>query len=83
LLLQLEALRALADALAAGELDPAWRASARSLLTYFGDTAPGHHLDEEAQVFPLLLSSGQPDLVRIAHRLELDHGWIEQEWRGL
>jgi hemerythrin-like domain-containing protein len=34
-------------------------------------------------VFPSLLSSGDGALVQHVHRLQQDHGWLEEDWLEL
>ena len=60
--------------------DPAMRALAREVYTFFGENARRHHADEELHVFPGLLNSSDANLRAQAARLRQDHGWLEQDW---
>lgn len=64
-------------------LDEVARASAREILAFFSGPARYHHAEEEARVFPGLLASGNAELVQHVHRLQQDHGWLEEDWREL
>ncbi len=67
----------------ASGLDDAARQSAAEIMAFF--TGPGrqHHAEEETHVFPVLLAGGDATLVQHVHRLQQDHGWIEEDWREL
>jgi hemerythrin-like domain-containing protein len=64
-------------------LDDTARASAREILSFFNGPGRDHHAQEESQVFPLLVASGDAELVLHVHRLKQDHGWMEEDWREL
>jgi|CXWL01.1.fsa_nt_gi hemerythrin-like domain-containing protein len=64
-------------------LDDAARASAAAIMEFFAGPAQDHHAEEEAQVFPGLLASGDVELVGYVHRLQQDHGWLEEDWHEL
>ena len=64
-------------------LDAQTQQSARAVLAFFDGPGRNHHADEESLVFPTLLASGPEDLIRHVHRLQQDHGWIEEDWRAL
>jgi hemerythrin-like domain-containing protein len=56
------------------------RALAGEIHEFFSTHARQHHADEENQVFPGLLASGNADLVAHVQRLQQDHGWLEEDW---
>jgi hemerythrin-like domain-containing protein len=64
-------------------LDDAARASAAEIMAFFNGPGRDHHAQEEQQVFPGLLAAGDATLVQHVHRLQQDHGWIEEDWREL
>ena len=64
-------------------VDAEARHQAREVLDYFNGPGLGHHAQEESQVFPALLASGDAELVQHVQRLRQDHGWIEEDWREL
>lgn len=63
--------------------DEAARVSAAEIRAFFDGHARQHHADEEAQVFPALLNSGNAELVHHVKRLQQDHGWLEEDWLAL
>ena len=76
-------LRALPSAIDRGGVTPTVRAAAASIAHFLSATARAHHEDEERQVFPPLLASGDPALVDTVRRLQQDHGWLEENWLEL
>ena len=76
-------LRELLPAIEGGGITPAVRASAAAVVDFLSTTAHAHHADEERQVFPTLLASGDADLEHAVRRLQQDHGWLEENWREL
>jgi len=64
-------------------LDDEARAQARKVLDYFNGPGLEHHAQEELQVFPTLLASGDEALIQHVRRLRQDHGWIEEDWLEL
>ena len=64
-------------------VDDEARRQAREVLVYFNGPGLAHHAQEEQQVFPTLLASGDAELIQHVHRLRQDHGWIEEDWREL
>ena len=42
--------------------------------------ARAHHAEEEARVFPALLRQGKAETTHLVHRLQQDHGWLEEDW---
>lgn len=73
-------LRDLAAAIEVSDLTPAVRERARAVRDWFNEQARQHHLDEERNVFPALLNSGDETLVQQTQRLIQDHGWLEADW---
>ena len=76
------ALEALIDAAERG-FSPAVRASAAAIAAFFGMTAAEHHEHEERHVFPALIASGNPDMVRAVMHLQEDHDRLEERWMEL
>ena len=64
-------------------VDEAARKIAAEICQFFDGTARSHHAAEEQIVFPSLLSSGDEELVAHVHRLQQDHGWLEEDWLEL
>ena len=59
------------------------RQKAKTIEAFFSETARTHHAEEERNVFPGLLLSGNAELVQAIQTLKQDHGWIEQNWLEL
>lgn len=76
----LESFRQLVARLEEQGLDEPARQSAREILTFFDGPGRHHHEEEESKVFPGLLASTDMELVSHVHRLQQDHGWLEQDW---
>ena len=53
---------------------------ARTIEAFFSQTSQRHHQEEEAKVFPGLLTSSDEALVASVRMLQQDHGWIEEDW---
>ena len=64
-------------------VDAQARSMASDIVRFFNQTARQHHADEEQQVFPGLLASGNSELVQHVLRLQQDHGWLEEDWLTL
>ncbi|MDE2368229.1 MAG: hemerythrin domain-containing protein [Burkholderiales bacterium] len=64
-------------------LDDQARASAKEIMGFFAGPGRQHHAEEEVHVFPLLLARKDPVMTAHIHRLQQDHGWIEEDWREL
>jgi hemerythrin-like domain-containing protein len=62
--------------------EPAQR-NAKTILAFFNGPGRQHHADEEQNVFPLLVAGGDAELIQHVHRLQQDHGWIEEDWHEL
>ncbi len=56
---------------------------AADIETFFSGTSRQHHQEEEKNVFPGLLASGDADLAAAVRSLQQDHGWIEENWLEL
>jgi hemerythrin-like domain-containing protein len=50
---------------------------------FFSSTSRAHHAEEEADVFPALLASGNAELIAAVKSLQQDHGFIEENWLEL
>lgn len=61
-------------------LDEPARKSAREILAYFDGPGRDHHAEEELKVFPVLLASGDAQLIAQVRQLQQDHGWLEEDW---
>lgn len=61
-------------------LDAKAQRQAGAIETFFSSTARQHHAEEERNVFPALLASGNAELVAAVQTLQQDHGWIEENW---
>lgn len=64
-------------------LDDTARANATKILSFFNGPGRDHHAQEESQIFPGLLTSTDLEMVQHVHRLQQDHGWLEEDWREL
>lgn len=64
-------------------VDPKAQASAQRIEAFFSGTSRQHHLEEERNVFPPLLTSGNLELTTAVRTLQQDHGWIEENWLEL
>lgn len=53
---------------------------AAAIEAFFSGSSRQHHAEEEKNVFPPLLASDDAELVAAVHRLQQDHGWIEENW---
>ena len=73
----------LLDRLETGSDSVYCRQKAKTIETYFSETAREHHAEEERSVFPNLLLSDNPELLQAVQTLKQDHGWIEQNWLEL
>ena len=79
----LAALTDVLEKLQSGADESQYRDQMRVIEAFFTGNALQHHLDEEKNVFPKLLTSDNADLVQAVRTLQQDHGWIEQNWREL
>lgn len=76
-------LQQLVDRIERQGTDDAARSEARALRVFFNAHARQHHEEEESQVFPRLLDSGDNELVGFVRRLQQDHGWLEVDWNEI
>jgi hemerythrin-like domain-containing protein len=83
ILFKLGMLAALVSRLKSRGADAEARDIARQIGRFFSSTARLHHEDEEKHVFPTLLATGNPEMVQDVHRLQQDHGWLEEDWMEL
>jgi hemerythrin-like domain-containing protein len=79
----LDRLDALVEHLVSQGVDAHAQAEARSIESFFTETSQRHHLDEESNVFPQLLTSADEALVATVRLLQQDHGWIEEDWLAI
>ncbi len=73
-------LAALAQHVEANGVDVAAQHQAAAIEAFFSGTSRDHHAEEEKNVFPPLLASGNAELVAAVRSLQQDHGWIEENW---
>ena len=76
----LAALTALARHIDTDGIDDTARKQAGTIESFFSGTSRQHHADEERNVFPALLASGNAELANAVRTLQQDHGWIEENW---
>ncbi len=63
-------------------IDAEVKQSAQKLHRYFSTAAVLHHLDEEQDLFPLLIASSLKQAT-IIHRLKQEHSAINEVWKKL
>jgi len=80
---QLQAVAGMLSRLDSHGLDRSVRETAATVVRFFDREARQHHQDEERLIFPPLLVSGAPEMVAHVHRLQQDHGWLEENWLEL
>jgi len=78
--MHLAELAALARQMEASGVDAKAQRQAGAIEAFFSSTARHHHAEEEKNVFPDLLASGNTELVAAVQALQQDHGWIEENW---
>ncbi len=66
--------------IAAKGVDDHARKEAAAIEAFFSSTSRAHHQEEESNVFPALLASGNAELTAAVRTLQQDHGWIEENW---
>ncbi len=76
-------LAALARRIEAEGVTPQAQRDAQVIEAFFSSTSRQHHQDEERNVFPPLLASGDDNLTNAVRTLQQDHGWIEENWLEL
>jgi hemerythrin-like domain-containing protein len=64
-------------------VDAAARSAAQDVWRYFDIAAPQHHQDEERHVIPLLLASGDGELMAAARQMRGDHERMNTVWSTL
>ena len=77
---QVTELHRMAQHMESAGLNDADRKLAGQIEAFFSSTSRAHHAQEEAQVFPQLLASGDAELVAAVRSLQQDHGFIEENW---
>jgi len=82
-MLNLAQLAALHEHLASQGVDDGARQLAAEICTFFDGSARAHHAAEEQFVFPGLLNGGDAVMIGHVHRLQQDHGWLEEDWLEL
>ena len=80
MLVQLTELQALVVGVDESGIDDGLRQRAKALVAFFTTHARAHHAEEEARIFPALLRQGNADTTHLVHRLQQDHGWLEEDW---
>lgn len=83
ILSMLDDLHTLIEHVNAQGVDATARTLSRSIHLFFTTTGLPHHLDEEQHVFPSLVQSGDPEMVRMIEHLRQDHVEIEAQWLRL
>lgn len=76
----LNELAALARHIEVAGVDAKAQQQAGAIEIFFSDTSRQHHAEEEKNVFPVLLASGDAELATAVRTLQQDHGWIEENW---
>lgn len=57
--------------------------AARAILRYFDSAGQHHHQDEEQDLFPILIASGNDEIAAYITRLLDEHKGMEGAWRDL
>ena len=81
--LHLAALAAMAKHIEEVGIDETVKRQAATIESFFSGTSRQHHAEEEKNVFPPLLASGDARLMAAVRTLQQDHGWIEENWLEL
>ena len=81
--MHLAELAALVRQMETSGVDAEVQRQAGAIEAFFSGAARQHHAEEEKNVFPALLISGNAELVAVVHALHQDHGWIEENWLEL
>lgn len=76
-------LASLARYIATDGVDAHAQRKAQAIEAFFSGTSRRHHQEEERNVFPPLLASGDDALCNAVRSLQQDHGWIEENWLEL
>ena len=59
------------------------RLTLEKICRFFDTEAKEHHLDEELHIFPILQQNNDVNVRNLANQLQIDHGWIEENWMEL
>ena len=81
--MHLAELAALVRQMETSGVDAKVQRQAGAIEAFFSSAARQHHAEEEKNVFPALLISGNAELMAVVHALHQDHGWIEENWLEL
>ncbi|MBU0688164.1 MAG: hemerythrin domain-containing protein [Gammaproteobacteria bacterium] len=57
--------------------------AARAILRYFDTAGQHHHQDEEQDLFPMLIASGNAEAAEYVARLLAEHKILDAAWRDL
>jgi hemerythrin-like domain-containing protein len=79
----LMALAMLVETIAQQGVTPGAQQQAQAIEQFFSETSRKHHLEEERDIFPELMASGEAKLVDTVRQLLQDHYWIEENWLQL
>jgi hemerythrin-like domain-containing protein len=79
----LQALQQLVQHLDRTGVDATARQLATEIVRFFSQTAQQHHADEERLVFPALLAGTDAHLIEQVKHLQMDHGWLEEDWKQM
>jgi len=80
---RLMSLAMLVETIAAHGVTADVQSEAQAIEQFFSQTSRTHHLEEERDIFPELLASGDAKLVDTVRQLLQDHYWIEENWLQL
>jgi hemerythrin-like domain-containing protein len=64
-------------------IDAEARSMAAEVVRFFNESAQQHHAEEERVVFPPLLSGNDLGLIEHIRHLQMDHGWLEEDWKQM
>lgn len=79
----LQLLSRLVQHLDAHGVDEQARSMAGEVVRFFNESAQQHHAEEERVVFPPLLTGSDLTLVEHIRHLQMDHGWLEEDWKQM
>lgn len=71
------------DGLIAGDLSAQQSNVLNKIVGFFDTEMKRHHLEEEAHIFPVLLSKNDPVLREKVSMLKADHDELRSRWRDL
>ncbi|MEI8170213.1 MAG: hemerythrin domain-containing protein [Rhodoferax sp.] len=81
--IHLDELSVIADQVTHQILDPQAIEKVREIELFFSGVSREHHSDEEEDIFPRLMQSGDQALMATVRSLIQDHFWIEKYWLDL